>query len=213
MFARACSPSLPDRNKGRVVVLLATLLLASGCATTRTGVPLPELDSWESRVAVLGQQSHWEFNGRIAVKAGDEGSNGKISWLQQASAFSTTVAGPLGVGAVRIEGDESGIVLTDNDGLQTVMEDAESELMWRYGWSIPVTSLRYWALGIPDPARPAITEIDAEGRLRSLEQGDWRVDISRYREAAGQSMPRVLTATNPETRVRMVFDSWLFLGR
>ena len=213
MFARACSLKLPDRDKGRGVIVLATLLLVSGCATTRIGVPLPNLDSWESRAAVLGRQSHWEFNGRIAVKAGDEGFNGKISWSQQASAFSTTVAGPLGIGAVRIEGDERGIVLTDKDGLQTVMDDAQSELMWRYGWSIPVTSLRYWALGIPDPARPAITEIDAEGRLRTLEQGNWRVDISRYREAAGQSMPRILTATNPETRVRMVFDSWLFLGR
>ena len=213
MFARACSPNLPERKKGRLAVVLVTLLLASGCATTRTGVPLPELDSWESRAAVLGLQSHWEFNGRLAVKAGDEGFNGKISWSQQASAFSTTVAGPLGVGAVRIEGDESGLVLTDKDGLQTVMEDAESELMWRYGWSIPVSSLRYWALGIPDPARPAITEFDAEGRLRSLEQGNWRVDISRYREAAGQSMPRILTVTSPETRVRMVIDSWLFFDR
>jgi outer membrane lipoprotein LolB len=213
MFARACFPKLPDRKKGRGAIALAALLLVSGCATTRSGVPLPSLDSWESRVAVLGQQSHWEFNGRIAVKAGDEGFNGKISWSQQASEFSTTVAGPLGIGAVRIEGDERGIVLTDKEGLQTVMEDAESELMWRYGWSIPVASLRYWALGIPDPATPAITEFDAEGRLRALEQGNWRVDFSRYREAAGQSMPRILTATNPDTRVRMVIDSWLFFGR
>ena len=213
MFVRACSLQLPDRKKGRGAIVLAALLLVSGCATTRSGVPLPNLDSWESRAVILGQQSHWEFNGRVAVKAGDEGFNGKISWSQQASAFSTTVAGPLGVGAVRIEGDERGIVLTDKDGLETVIDDVESELMWRYGWSIPVTSLRYWALGIPDPAVPAITEFDAEGRLRVHEQGSWRVDISRYREAAGQSMPRILTVTNPDTRVRMVIDSWLFFGR
>ena len=213
MFVRACSLQLPDRKKGRGAIVLAALLLVSGCATTRSGVPLPNLDSWESRAAVLSQQSHWEFNGRVAVKAGDEGFNGKISWSQQASAFSTTVAGPLGVGAVRIEGDERGIVLTDKEGLETVIEDVESELMWRYGWSIPVASLRYWALGIPDPTVPAITEFDTEGRLRALEQGNWRVDISRYREAAGQSMPRILTVTNPDTRVRMVIDSWLFFGR
>jgi outer membrane lipoprotein LolB len=213
MFARACSLQLPDRNMGRGAIVLAALLLVSGCVTTRTGAPLPNLTSWESRVAVLGQQDHFEFNGRVAVKAGDEGFNGKISWSQQAGLFSTTVAGPLGVGAVRIEGDERGIVLTDKDGLETVIDDVESELKWRYGWSIPVASLRYWALGIPDPAVPATTEFDTEGRLRTLEQGNWRVDISRYREAAGQSMPRILTVTNPDTRVRMVIDSWLFFGR
>ena len=37
-----------------------------------------------------------------------------------------------------------------------------------YGWTIPVTSLRFWALGIPDPASPAETEFGDDGQLRKL---------------------------------------------
>ena len=63
-------------------------------------------------------------------------------------------------------------------GAQHVLQDAERELQWRYGWTIPVRSLRYWALGIPDPSVPATTELDEQGRLQTLEQNNWRVEIS-----------------------------------
>ena len=213
MFVRGCSRLLPEACKGCGAVLIGALLLVSGCVTTPTGEPLPPMDSWETRILVLGGQSHWEFSGRVAVKAGDEGFNGKINWSQQGDQFETTVAGPLGVGAVRIQGDERGVVLTDKDGVQTVLQDAERELQWRYGWTIPVRSLRYWALGIPDPSVPATTALDELGRLQTLEQSNWRVEISTYRDSGGQSMPRILTATNPDTRVRMVIDNWIFFDR
>ena len=53
-------------------------------------------------------------------------------------------------------------------------------------------------------------EVGDDGLLSRLEQGGWEVLISRYREGGGQPMPRILTATNPDTRVRMVVDRWLF---
>jgi outer membrane lipoprotein LolB len=173
-------------------------------------IDLPELTTWELRQEVLGNISDWEFKGRIAVKAGDEGFNGKFLWTQSADEFSATVSGPLGIGTVRIKGNDRTIVLTDKDGVDTLLVDPETELYYRYGWTIPVSSLRYWALGIPDPKRTAVTVLDDAGRLENLEQGNWQVTISRYRESAGQSLPHTLTATNPDTRVRMVIDTWSF---
>ena len=191
----------------------AILALLAGCATTPESVNLPEIGSWEVRTAVLGDIRDWEFRGRIGVKADDDGFNGKFNWVQQGDAFSATVGGPLGMGTVRIEGDGQAISLTDKDGVETVMHDAELELQWRYGWTIPIASLRYWALGIPDPGQPASTEFDEEGLLTRLEQSGWIVEISRYREGGGQQMPRTLSATNPDTRVRMVIDRWSFFDR
>lgn len=197
----------------RILVLLAAALVLAACATTPESVDLPELGGWEQRNAVLGDVRDWAFRGRIAVKAGDEGFNGKFDWQQDGKAFDASVSGPLGMGTVRIEGDGRRVLLTDKDGEATELRDAETELRWRYGWTIPVTSLRYWALGIPDPGYPAVTEIDEEGRLTRLEQSHWIVEISRYAEGGGQPMPRILTATNPDTRVRMVIDRWFFFDR
>ena len=189
------------------------LALLAGCATTPESVNLPDISSWDERTTVLGNVESWQFKGRIAVKAGDEGFNGKFNWEQKGDAFSATVGGPLGMGTVRIEGDGQVMSLTDKDGVETVLQDAELELRWRYGWTIPITSLRYWVLGIPDPGKPSTTEFNDEGNLSHLEQGGWIVEISRYREGGGQQMPRTLSATNPDTRVRMVIDRWLFFDR
>ncbi len=197
----------------RPLLLVSALFVLAGCATTRESVDLPAIGSWEARTEILGSIQDWAFKGRIAVKAGDEGFNGKFNWTQEGDAFSATVAGPLGIGTVRIEGEGGAIVLTDKDGVTTALDDAEAELLWRYGWTIPVASLRYWALGIPDPLTPAVTELDDQGRLARLEQSGWTVEISRYRQGGGQEMPRILTATNPETRVRMVIDRWNFFDR
>jgi outer membrane lipoprotein LolB len=201
-------------NLARPVFLASAILtLLAACATTPESVDLPDIESWDARTVVLGDIENWEFKGRIAVKADDDGFNGKFNWAQQGDAFSATVSGPLGMGTVRIEGDGQVVSLTDKDGVETVLQDAEVELRWRYGWTIPVTSLRYWALGIPDPDEPSTTEFDEQGLLSRLEQSGWVVEISRYREGGGQQMPRILSATNTDTRVRMVIDRWLFLDR
>ena len=141
-------------TKLRRALLFAALLAGAGCATQQ-GVDLPDISDWERRATVLGQLDEFDFRGRIAVDAGDDGFNGKLRWHQDQSAFSATVSGPLGVGTVRIEGDDERVEVTDGAGVTTAPEDAEPDLYYRYGWTIPVESLPYWALGIPDPPLPA----------------------------------------------------------
>ena len=209
MSASAVSQTPNNPGRPLAFAIIVAALLVGGCAT-RKGVLLPEIDGWESRIAVLGSRQEWEFSGRIAVRANDDGFNGKLRWAQDADAFLATVSGPLGIGTVRIEGDKTTATLTDKDGVRTELRNVEADLLYRYGWTIPVASLRYWALGIPDPAAAAETEFDADGRLSQLSQRNWTVLITRYRESAGQWLPNRLTASNADTRVRIVIDKRLF---
>ncbi len=198
------------RSDARLVAIGSLLALVAGCATQQ-GLDLPELSDWERRAAVLGQIDEFDFRGRIAVDAGDDGFNGKLTWAQKEQAFRATVSGPLGIGTVLIEGDENLVEVTDKDGVRTVLEDVEPDLYYRYGWTIPVESLRYWALGIPDPRVPSETSFGDGGELSEIRQRGWIVAVSRYREAGGgQPMPRLLTASNADTRVRLVIDRWVF---
>lgn len=207
MCVNACSRNPRSRVRRFVIVALAAVL--TGCATPRSA-QLPDIGSWEARKEVLGGLDAWEFSGRIAVKTADDGFNGKLRWAQDDDDFSATASGPLNAGAVRIEGDGRSVVLTDKDGIRTELQDAELEFRLRYGYSIPIASLRYWALGIPDPAVPADTVIEPDGQLTSLRQRDWSVTFSRYADGGGQLMPKVLTAENADTRVRLVIDYWIF---
>jgi outer membrane lipoprotein LolB len=207
MFVNAGSPRRTSRATAAALVIAG---LAAGGCVTRESVQLPDLSGWETRKAWLARADDWELSGRIGVKTRDDGFNGKLRWRQDGEAFTATVGGPLGVGTVRIEGDDGRVIVTDNDGRRTVLSDVEQDLYVRYGWTIPVDSLRYWALGIPDPSMPATAELNDEGQLARLEQRDWVVSISHYRESAGARMPFRLSAENHDTRVRIVIDDWYF---
>ncbi len=211
MSETACSRT---RISGRIagIALLAALTLASGCAA-RKSLELPDLGDWESRRSLLGQLDEWAFDGRIGVVAGDDGFSGSLRWIQAGDDFEATVSGPLGIGTVRLEGDGRSVQLTDKDGERIVLEDAERDLFLRYGWTIPVRSLRYWALGIPDPALPAESLLGDDGQLERLVQGGWQVDITRYGEGGGQPMPTRLRAAGEQTRVKLSIHKWSFFDQ
>jgi outer membrane lipoprotein LolB len=185
------------------------LLAIAGCATQQ-GVRLPELSDWDTRNRVLARIGSWEFKGRIGVSGGTEGFNGKLRYAQNHEDFRATVSGPLGFGTVNIEGNDEEVTVTDKDGEIWNLPDPEVDLKVMYGWTIPVASLRYWALGIPDPAGLALTEFDENGLLRTLDQGNWRVEIADYREGGGQMMPRRLNALSGDNKVRLIIDAWTF---
>jgi len=205
----ASGDSLHPNKISRPITLICAVLLLAGCAS-RPVTQLPQLTDWQVRQEVLGALRDWEFSGRIAVSAGEDGFNGKLRWAQKDDNYQATVSGPLGIGTVRIEGDGAGAVLTDKKGVRTELQNVEQELLSRYGWTIPAKSLRYWALGIPDPMSDAQTELNEDQQLARLEQGDWTLSISSYKAVGGQSMPNRLSASKYETRVRIVIDKWKF---
>jgi outer membrane lipoprotein LolB len=197
------------RRCAHLTALLFIAAMLGGCATKR-GVELPDFGDWETRKAFLEQVDEWQFAGRIGVSAADEGFNGKLWWRQNGLAFRARISGPLGVGTIFLNGDRRQLTLTDRDGVVTELVDAELELRQRYGWTIPVTSLRYWALGIPDPTSPAEENFNDQGRLHELRQRGWQVIIGQYADGGGQAMPRRLTAFADDIRVRLIIDDWTF---
>ena len=162
------------------------------------------------RQEVLVGVDRWQFRGRVGVKAGDEGFNGKLKYGQDNDEFQATISGPLGIGTVKLSGEGESVTLTNNKGEITKLLDAEQDLRNLYGWTIPVASLRFWALGIPDPSTEAITVFDDEGLLSSMQQSGWTVTIGEYRDGGGQRMPRRVTAVNDDARVRLLIDDWTF---
>ena len=213
MFVIVISQKRPKSQLVQLAWLGLCLAILSGCATTRSSIDLPDITTWDLRQEALIELDSWEFQGRIAVKAGEKGFNGKFNWTQTGDEFYATISGPLGIGTVKIEGDGRAVFLTDKGGTRTILQNPETELYYRYGWTIPINSLRYWALGIENPSVEAKAEVDEFGRLISLQQNDWVLKISRYRESAGQEMPRNLMVSNLDTRVRMVIEKWMFYQR
>ena len=94
------------------------------------------------------------------------------------------------------------------DGFTTQLTQQHAKLADKLGFEPPLASLRYWVLGVPDPAAPASVQLDSEQRLTGLMQDGWRVDYGAYMPVGAEWLPRLMTLQREGVRVRMVVDGW-----
>lgn len=195
-------------NRCLLMALLAVAaILLSACKTIPPAAPLSS-EPWPARRAALQARDHFDLNGRIAVAAAQEGFNAKLRWTQQGARSHLALDGPMGLGGVQITavGDQLNVVTSRGEKLDN--EAAHREVATKLGFEPPLTSLRYWVLGVPDPARPADEVLDANQRLIALRQDGWQVDYAAYSSAGGQWLPSRLTLTRDDIRVKLLVDGW-----
>lgn len=187
----------------------AAALLLAGCAT----LPPPPTLSWPERRSTLQHLEGFTLQGRVAVAAGEEGFSAALSWSQQAGRSSVDLRGPAGLGAAHIEQSGAELLFTTSQGVKFGNAEAASALQRELGFELPLRSLRYWVLGVDDPAFPVEDErLDDEERLAHLLQQGWRVEYPEYQRGGGtrraQWLPRRITLRHATVRVRLLIQTW-----
>jgi outer membrane lipoprotein LolB len=186
---------------------LAVLAALVGCRTLPPAPP-PGV-SWDVRRPQLQSLKHFQLRGRVAVASGGEGFNANLRWTQDGDHSQVMLEGPLGVGGAQLsaEGDELTVVTSQGERIES--QAAHAALAARLGFDPPLTSLRYWVLGVPDPKQPASESLDAaQQRLSALTQDGWHVEYQSYVPAGGEALPARLTLQRDAVRVRLLVDDW-----
>jgi outer membrane lipoprotein LolB len=192
----------------RIRALPAVLLLALGGCTTLPLPPALPSTPWEARRDLLQALPGFALRGRIAVAAGSEGFNGTLGWEQDHSLGRIRIDGPLGAGGVSIENDGERLQLATSRGERLDGSAARSELERRLGFALPLAHLRYWVLGVPDPAQPAEETLGPELRLAALEQDGWRIAFPLYEQVGEVARPKRVTLEREGARLKLVVDRW-----
>ena len=185
----------------RAIGALGALMLAS-CASIR--LPLQPVSAWPQRLGVLQQAAQWEMQGRAAVAIGAHGWQASVDWRQRGADTVVHLSGPLGVGASVLRLGPGGLSVND----APPSPDAVASMQQRIGFDLPVSNLRYWLLGVPDPGLPYTLRLNDQSRAAQLIQGGWTVDYLRYQRAAVDALPGMLVLSRAGVRVRIVIDQW-----
>jgi outer membrane lipoprotein LolB len=198
---------------GPISLRLAPAAAIAGLAALLAGCPSmprkpPTLVPWPERRAQLQTLESYALQGRVAVAAGSEGFSARLHWEQQGARTSLALDGPLGMGGVRVVADGAALNVTNSQGTALDSDAARAELRTRLGFDPPLASLRYWVLGVPDPAMPATENLDAQQRLVSLNQDGWDIQYTDYVNNAGGWLPRRLSIQREGVRVRLIVDDW-----
>jgi outer membrane lipoprotein LolB len=185
----------------------ALLAVLAGCRTLPPAPPAGT--SWELRRPQLQSLEHFALRGRVAVAAGGEGFNANLRWTQEGNRSQVTLEGPLGVGGAQLTASGDDLTVVTSRGERIESAAAHAEVAARLGFDPPLSSLRYWVLGVPNPAQPASESLDpAQQRLAALTQEGWHVEYQSYTSASGEILPARMTLQRDAVRVRLLVDDW-----
>ena len=188
----------------------AMLAVLAGCRTLPPELPQPPASAnWEVRRPQLQSLEHFALRGRVAVAAGDEGFNASLRWTQEGYRSQVTLEAPLGVGGAQLTASGDDLTVVTSRGERIESAAAHAALAARLGFDPPLSSLRYWVLGVPDPGRPAEESLDTyQQRLAALTQDGWHVEYERYASAGNEALPARMTLQRDAVRVRLLVDDW-----
>ena len=193
------------RRVGFACAVLAILAL-SACQTVR--VPPAPVTAWRVSRPLLQSLNRFRLTGRVAVAVGGHGFNADVLWVQDGKSTRMTLSGPLGADAAQISDDGGRLGVITSHGRHLGNQAARAVLQRQLGFEPPLASLRYWILGVPDPALPAHVAINRQQRLARLRQAGWSIRYHAYQSVGADWLPRLLTVRRARVRLRMVVDTW-----
>ena len=195
----------------RFLSVAISLLLLSACTTSPL---LPTVgdpqQAWQERKQVLSAIDHFRISGRMSISRDVEAWHINLVWKQSGDHYDIQLSGPFGAGQVRLSGNGQGPVLLETSEGKFYASSPELLLFEQTGVQMPVSGLRFWLLGLPEPSRQVeARRLDKRGRLSLLQQEHWRVKMKRYKEVGNMELPDKVFASKDDLKVRLVIDEWL----
>ncbi len=169
------------------LLLLAVVVLLGAC--TSKPIKKETTPDWQSKQSALAKIDSWKMHARIGLRDNDRSGSASLIWEESPEQRTLRLIGPLGGGLIILKQDGSGVTLKDNKGRVRYSPYAD-ELIYRVtGWKIPVSGLRWWLLGLTEPGSKAVTTIDAEHRLLTVQQAGWKVSLDKYTQFGEHELP------------------------
>lgn len=192
--------------RGGVKWLFCAALVASlsACALF---VSAPLEVSYSKKVNhALYQLAPWSLEGRLALTSERDSWTADLAWSHRRGDEYIKLSGPLGQGAVMIHLAGNLVTVAQGDGKIESSDDPEGFINQRLGMFVPVSSLRYWVLGLPEP------ELDFEDADSGFRQSGWTVAFQAMQSVGQLLLPRKMSVANDRVKLKLIIDQWTING-
>lgn len=196
--------------------------------------PLYPAASEPSPIPPTGRAPLQQFTleGRISFRTTQQSLSGGVRWERVGERDSLVFTAPMGGAAGALWRDGTQVEWTDDQGQRRVLANGLAGLDGALGFRLPLEALPWWLAGLPQPGGAAHAVLDGAGRLASLTQDGWRVELQRYRPEGRQTLPSKIIVkrgpaladlnvgegamaamppgANEAMEMRLVIDRWSF---
>jgi outer membrane lipoprotein LolB len=179
-------------------IVALTTVIANGCAVQPPAAAL---------AAARPLVGAFEMQGRLSATDGTRAAHGQINWNHGPTRDEWVALSPLGQIVARLVATPAGARLQTADGRVLEAPDAASILPQLLGVAAPIDGLKHWVqASLRDGARTL--ELDSVGRPQRISDAGWIIDYPEYDGAHPNARPRRIDATQGETRIRLIIDTW-----
>jgi outer membrane lipoprotein LolB len=186
--------------KAKHLGLWCFILTLSACST----VPVePEVSYSKTARERLYNLEQWSFDGRLSLTGKNDSWSANISWGHKPDDEKIKLSGPLGQGATVIQLTGDLVTIDRGDGRAQSSTQPEEFINQQLGMFVPVSSLRYWVVGLPEPTGAFIET------STGFKQAGWLVEYKQMQPVDHQSMPRKITVTNEQVKLKLIIDQWV----
>lgn len=182
-------------------LLLASVLFFPACSMLPTAPEIAYKPT--SAQSELYDLQRWGFEGRIAVVSKSDVAQASINWEHSPDEDLIKLSGPLGQGAVTIQLNSTGVTIDRGGGDVKTSTNPEEFINQQVGLFVPVKSLRYWVVGVPEKSQD-VTTIES-----GFEQAGWRNQYKAMQPVGGHVLPRNMTVTKDSVKLKLFIDQWM----
>jgi outer membrane lipoprotein LolB len=180
------------------------VLLLSACASVST-VPSGAY-SQAARAHLYGMQE-WHLDGRVAITSPKDSWSANIEWSHLPNSEKIKLYGPLGQGAVVIELTGDVVKIDRGGGNVQTSSQPEQFINQQLGLFVPLQSLRFWAVGLPE-AGQKFQETD-DGFV----QNGWLIAYKEMQKTGAETMPHKMAVTDGHAKLKLIVDQWDLNGK
>ena len=182
---------------------LFILMLGIGLLVACSNVPVRTDEHY-----AVSQRTHlyllkkWTFDGRISLSDGKESWSASIVWAHTEGKDEIRLSGPLGQGAAVITLTDKLVTVNRGDEKPKQSTQVEEFIQKQLGVFVPVRALRFWVLGLINPASPYSEKGDG------FRQSNWDVHYLQMQNVGTEWLPRKIGVEQGESKLKLIIDQW-----
>ncbi len=144
----------------------------------------------------------WRLEGRLAVVAPNDTWSAGLEWRHLPVLERLKLSGPLGQGGVAIELNGAGVTIDRGGGNIQTSNEPEKFISRQLGLEVPIHSLRFWAVGLPE------ADCEYQKTADGFVQNGWLIVYKEMQQAGKHLLPRKMTISKNNMRLKLIIDQW-----
>lgn len=176
----------------KIFALFSITLLFSACVTQS-----PILDTADGE--------GWRARGKFSFSSTETRESGNFDWRQNGDIYQVRLFGPLGFGAVQIEGDSQQVDIRSAKE-QRSSQDPDNLIYQMTGMHLPLSEIPSWLMGKPSSFHSEHTQFDSQGNLSQTFVHGWRINYEEYSHDSG--LPGRISAEQEGSSLTLIVLDW-----